>query len=544
MVKAVLLAVTAAALGYAQAQPAGALEGHVTSLNGEPLKKVTLRLQKLQTAPAGQVLLINGAAQTPLLTAESDDAGNFVFEQLDPGSYLLNADRTGYLRQSYIAGATGVSNSLTIRPGQRTSGIALKMTPQAMIGGKVTDEDGDPYPNARVMLGRWSYSTGRKQFVPAGNVGTAADGTFVIGGLSAGRYYLNVNDQSVINGREEAYVTTYYPGVTDASAAVPIEVGAGKDLRGIEVRMRKSRVFRISGKVIDSSTGAPPPNMSVNLYPEDAADLNGARPSAQVRDGAFEFQRLVPGSYIVQANPMTIRAVDGTMTTISLVGRQVVAVGNGNVDDVVLRLGAGAQVTGKMVTEGAAPPAPAARPRILLTPTEGVTPGAGNAQVNEDGSFLLKNLTPAKYRVSVVPMPPGTYLKSVRFGGVDITKTGLDVTSGNGGNLEMTLSSHPADVRGVARGATSVTIWSADSDVARTAGASIEGTFSFMGLPPGEYHIAAWEQVETGLANVPGFRNAFNSKTAAVRLSEDSHESVEVPLIGRDAIEAEAAKFR
>jgi hypothetical protein len=43
---------------------------------------------------------------------------------------------------------------------------------------------------------------------------------------------------------------------------------------------------------------------------------------------------------------------------------------------------------------------------------------------------------------------------------------------------------------------------------------------------------------------VPEFRFKFEDKAATVKLDEDAHESLEAPLIGREAIEAEVAKLQ
>ena len=54
----------------------------------------------------------------------------------------------------------------------------------------------------------------------------------------------------------------------------------------------------------------------------------------------------------------------------------------------------------------------------------------------------------------------------------------------------------------------------------------------------------AWEDVESGLAQDPDFRKRFESQATSLTLRENSHETAEVKLTGKDAIEAEAAKVR
>ncbi|MGH9810316.1 MAG: hypothetical protein ACRD9W_24225, partial [Terriglobia bacterium] len=70
------------------------------------------------------------------------------------------------------------------------------------------------------------------------------------------------------------------------------------------------------------------------------------------------------------------------------------------------------------------------------------------------------------------------------------------------------------------------------------------GSFKFTGLGPGDYRVAAWDLVDVAIAQVPEFRAKFESKAAKVKLSENSHETVDAPLIPRDAIDAAAAEIR
>jgi uncharacterized surface anchored protein len=89
-----------------------------------------------------------------------------------------------------------------------------------------------------------------------------------------------------------------------------------------------------------------------------------------------------------------------------------------------------------------------------------------------------------------------------------------------------------------------VQIWLPDEDIAKTANTDQAGNFKLSGLAPGEYHMVAWEDIEPGLSQDPAFRARFDSQATTVKLRDNSHETVEVKLIGKDAIETEAAKVR
>ncbi len=48
---------------------------------------------------------------------------------------------------------------------------------------------------------------------------------------------------------------------------------------------------------------------------------------------------------------------------------------------------------------------------------------------------------------------------------------------------------------------------------------------------------------DAAIVQAPEFRAKFEGKAAKVKLSENSHETVEVPLIPRDATDAAAAEL-
>src|SRR5579863_244548 len=556
-----ILAAICAAQTPGTAQQRGSLSGTVTGVAGEPLKSATLTLRAQQpgTQSAGAGL----PSQPPAYAASSDTAGNFAFEDLPPGRYNLSSERAGYLRANYTASSNGPITVLDLTSGQTLTGIAIKMTPQAVISGKITDENGDPCPNVNVQLARWAYVGGQKRLQPSNGGQTNAEGVFAIGNLAAGSYYISAIAQpvgqrdAIEKGPQEIYVTTYYPGVIEPSGAIAVQVTAGAVVRGAEIRMRKSRAFRVQGKLAGPAAETASSNRPLRLIPKDGPNL-GPQPFATVRDGSFDFERVSPGVYILEA--MQSRPGEGG------VGRQVITVGNADVDDLVLSLAPGAEITGTISTEGPVPPPQPqqpqqpgtppgfnARPSVVIT----MDNGASRAQTNDDGTFAIHNIIPGVYRVQVQPLPPGTYIKSIRFGSLDLLKTPLDLTSGSGGTLNVVLSPNAGDISGIVHGTDGmpavsvlVSLWTPGvpaeeiTDFTRTAQTDANGQFKFASLPPGDYRIAAWEQIDPGLSTTPDFRIKFESSAAAVKLNENGHENIEAPLIGHEAIEAEAAKLQ
>lgn len=580
------LFLTGIALGLAQAPPAtqtekAHVEGQITNAGGEPLKKAMVRLQGTFTSQppvAGMPVLPTS------YTSETDAAGHFVFEEVDPGRYTLSAERTGYVRTAYGARSTSSpAIPVNLAAGQKLTGLSIKLTPQGTITGRVLDEDGDPVGRAQVMVSRMQYQNGRKALMPAGSASSLPDGTYQVFGLAAGRYYLNANDvqsgivvgQNELPGRkgpQETLVATYYPNALDLSSATPIDITPGSDMRGIDIRLQKARVFRVRGKVI----GAGPSNgtFALQLVSQDSMDMiqllnrmmNIVRP-----DGSFDFPRVLPGTYTIRAQNVRVNSDQGPSTP--LFCNQVITVSDANLENVEVVLAPGGEISGTIRMEGrdqdqqqrndaakasatGAASSPAVRTMVLLSPVQ-LGMGGSSTQAKDDGTFQIKNIAPDKYNVVVNGLPAGAYLKSVRYGGQDVTRTTLDLTSGASGQLDVLLSPDAADIAGVVHNSkgetipsTMIGLWeSGATDTGgrtpfyRTAMSDQNGNFQLKNLPPGEYKVAAWEVSDSFLQD-PSFRAKFESQAATVKVGASAHGNTDLTLISQEAIEVEAAKLR
>jgi hypothetical protein len=69
------------------------------------------------------------------------------------------------------------------------------------------------------------------------------------------------------------------------------------------------------------------------------------------------------------------------------------------------------------------------------------------------------------------------------------------------------------------------------------------GDFRIAGLAPGDYYIAAWEDIEADLTYDPNFLQRFTSQATALTLEEGAHQTVQPKLISREDAATEAAKL-
>jgi len=156
--------------GWSLAQPSSpeqpAISGTVTNASGEPLRRVIVQLSPapVYLGPSTDVPGSNAATET-------DSQGNFAFEDVAPGRYMLTAERTGYLTTRYLIPRGG---PLVIEVGKRATDIVIKMVPQGIIAGRVLDDENEPLVSATVTVRLYSSPGRRQQIEPPGTGTTNA----------------------------------------------------------------------------------------------------------------------------------------------------------------------------------------------------------------------------------------------------------------------------------------------------------------------------------------------------------------------------------
>jgi protocatechuate 3,4-dioxygenase beta subunit len=546
------------------------LEGTVlNSITGEPVPRADVRLQRNANA--------NGPG--PSSYNQTGDAnGKFVFDNVAAGIYGLIAEKSGF-----IIGGPG--NLLSINKGQSFEKLDIKLLPQGVIVGRVIDENGEPLAmGSQVFWFQYGYVQGKKQLIRRLEGSFAASdsqtltndlGEYRFANLRPGKYFVvaiaplpNVRsgDLSGTSGPQERNVDTYYPSATDPAVAVPVEVTAGAESRGIDIHVKRAAVYSIRGKVV----GGAGSTKLMSLTRTDG--IPGTPGVTQVRpDGSFEFPYVSPGSYVL--NPRA--SIPSGPLPFS--GSLDIKVTNRNLDDLMLQLvpTASGEINGTVRVEGGdlqailkPQPTPSLPPGASTTARSGIyvafrepgenCPSGGRIwPVSVDGTFQIQQIAPSKYSWCVTNLPSGTYIKSARFNDQDVTREFIDTTNSGGGTIEIVVSRKSADLagsvaddKGVLKAGVRVTLWMKTADPSNSNGGVYQtttdqnGSFRLSGLAPGNYYAAAWEEIlPPGLEMYPEFLSRFNGDTTAVTLEEGGHASRNAKFISAERIDAEIAKL-
>lgn len=522
------------------------IEGSVVKvLTGEPLKRAWVVLRKAE------------GRESPVSTT-TDSSGHFLLKDIKPGRYRLWVERSGYVPREYGERKHNTSGAiLALEPGQHLRDIVFRLIPTGAISGRVIDEDNEPVAGVRVQALRNSYLRGRPELVLAGAAVTNDLGEYRLYGLPPGHYYVSANYTprpttfglaATITGAdtagsvaEESYAPTYYPGTNSPSRAAPVGLGAGENVGGFDFTLLPVRTVPLRGRVFDAVTGRPGRGARIRLGPRDSGARGFLfRSEIVVEDvhGAFEIRGVPPGSYVLSATWLE----EGKVYS----ARQAVDVGSSGLDTINLELAPAVDVLGRIRIEGNAQ-VRLTDLRVLLQPHEDtVTEGTG-ASVNSDGTFVLKDVADEAYSLSVVGAPENFFLKVARLGSDDVIEAAFSLHRARlPGSLELVLSSAGGHIQGIvlneqrefSSGALVVLVPESrrrsQSRLYGTTTTDQYGRFSLQGIPPGEYKLFAWEDVEPGAYQDPDFLRRHEKRGEYVRVEEAGRYSIELRLIPAD----------
>ncbi|HJZ95028.1 MAG TPA: carboxypeptidase regulatory-like domain-containing protein, partial [Candidatus Solibacter sp.] len=429
----------------------------------------------------------------------TDAEGKFTISTVLKGSYMIAADRVGFVDLTPGSG----SHPLELKDaGDKKNGVKFNLTPTGAITGRVLDANGEPMEGVMVGL----EIGGNQQH------GTTTDdrGVYRFGGLRPGKVRVRARKQwppfppeiRTDGTAEIHYAATYFPSAPNAKSAQWVEVAAARESTGIDIRMIRMPVIRLSGKVL----GMPPGVQGGHL------SIRPVNSGAQIKaDGSFEVWRIDPGKYTLTAE-VNQQGPNGNLNS----GPIAIEVGETDLDNVTIQLFPSGELHGTVIfedEEARTPPRPPARQqqnagqrqalqqvrRIMLRALETMAMYGG--EMKEDGSFTVPNVAAGKYRAEF--SGGALYVKSMSLGPQNFDGASLDLM---GGVTSAPLTLHIATAKGVVSGTVSDTkgpVGGAHVVIAgdwlergstRQAVTKDDGTYSIPGVAPGKYRIFVVEE--------------------------------------------------
>jgi hypothetical protein len=340
-------------------------------------------------------------------------------------------------------------------------------------------------------------------------------------------------DSTPLSPAKKDYVPVYYPGATDSSGASAIEVAPGAQVRA-DIALRKAATVAVKGRVVVEVSGAGPPAARLSrraAHDDSATGTYRIRPGIVNASGEFEVRGVVPGHYTAMA--------EVSKSGRSYAGWTAVDVAETNIEGVVIVIRDDVALTGKVRLEDDAK-ADLSNARVQVQhggPQTGSTLLRRTYPVAEDRTFRVADLGHERYGLAIGGLPDGFYARNILSGNVDVTFTGVDLTSGAAAPVEIVLSPKAGVVSGAAEAGATVVLVPNEKERAalaafyRQAAADQFGRFTFRNVAPGDYTVFAWEEVEPTAWMDPEFLKPIQEKGSPVTVAESSEASLQVTVI-------------
>jgi hypothetical protein len=439
----------------------------------------------------GARVFLTGLTDSVHRVAEADVSGEARFESLPAGDFDLAAEKNGFAR-----GVFGPSRRVSPIPISVAQGVEFKATiviqRLGAIQGRVSDEKGDPQ-TAEVRLLRYQRGTEVRRLQVVSSSRSSPDGVFRFPSVSPGDYFVCARAIGIREAGTLTPVPACFGGSREPAGAAALRVSPG-DLAGdVNVFVRYEPPARLQGKVLDPN-GQPAASAEVNIVPviDDGFGMTSIRTGIS---GEFA-ATLLPGLYHV-----VVRGAGSAEVTMTA----------GTISEVLVPLGRGANLSGRIVTpDGTLPalpvgttvfelvPAPSAFSHLMSNIPVRVTDASSL-------SFVGLAIPPGDYRIKMQDAVKDWLPVSAASGNRDLLADGLRIQGTDQiGDLAFALVRASARIAGRVVGPDDRPIfdrkvlvfpadrryWTRAFNRIRWAQPGTDGQFEISALPAGQFLIA------------------------------------------------------
>lgn len=500
-------------------------------------------------------------------STRTDDQGAFEFKALPAGSYRVNA-ATGQFAAQYLPLSFGArrpmmdpGTPIDLADGQTFDKATIALPRGGVIVGRVTDDGGEPMARVQVYSLLYPSGTNRGQRTGGGFNQTDDLGQFRLFGLQPGEYAIVAEarmntfmppNMAQPDGDEDrsGFLTTYFPATADEGAAQRVRVRSGSETPGVEIRMSRGRLYRMSGLVMDSQ-GRPLPRVNGMVGRRTGGTAMFNTGFSTDEQGRFQMQNLQPGTYRIvirqrQQNfgPNGPEGDPGEMASVP------VTLAGADVENLTIVTAPGVTLSGQVEFEQGPPDRPLKGVRVSAVPGDpeasmmfGPPP---NATVEADMTFKLLGLSGELLIRGGGGLPPTHYIKAVLLNGSDISDVPREFKTGD--RITLLVSSRPATIEGTvtdAKGTPTTdagiiifpddkSAWRSNSTRVRRGGPDSQGRYRLTPLHPGRYFILAAPRER--LTTFPGtdypvFYEELSKEATTLVVNEDETRTVDLKVV-------------
>jgi len=433
------------------------ISGRVT-IAGKPAVNAKVVITEVNDRPApgnqGFSIDLPGSGAGEDYVALTDAEGRYHVTNLPEGKYEAHVSLGGCVREKTSQNESLVE-SFSLNEGASRENVDFALVRGGVITGRVTDADGRPLIARAVSLqvvdeggqklDARNFQDAQSMMTLLGMLQTDDRGVYRIFGLRAGRYVVSAGGDSNMasaTGASAEYARVWHPDATDENRAKVIEVAAGGEVTGVDIRLGVAKkTYEASGRVVDDETGKPIAGASV-IYTKSGGSgesmdfgLSGATPRTD-EQGNFHFSGLTPGQYRLSLADFASFLTGGDSGYYSDGAKFEIQ--SADVAGVEIRAKRGATISGVAVIEDADQSGKSGLSQtIIMAYSEPTSMPPSPNEVDENA--LASAMTPVSSRIG---SDGGFSLKGVRPGKVmiqafSINGAALNITRIERGGVEM-----------------------------------------------------------------------------------------------------------
>jgi hypothetical protein len=355
-------------------------------------------------------------------------------------------------------------------------------------------------------------------------------GEYTIRGFEPDKYYVGAYP----NGGTPAF----YPSSLTIDGAQLVELGEGTEVTHVDIIVPPGKGATVQG-TIEAADGCKP--MGVTAISREFGGIEGVVIRAKSGEADFEVSGLRAGDYWLRA-----RARKGDLIC---EGWMSIAVDGNGRTGIELRPVPPVDIHGRVEVEGAAAGATLSGLHLALDNSYSAGYEGIKIPVDDDGTFTLKSLPPAVYRITP-RYTSRAYFRAMRLGDTDITEKGLDLTHGApSGDVILILNAGGGSLRGIVRDETGngaagaliallPLVRPTDPQRARTLSKltvpDLHGAYAFVGVPPGTYRLLAWKVGTADGKTVlydPDYSKPFEGQSRIVEITPYAQQKIDIETV-------------
>jgi len=446
----------------------------------------------------GRVIFASVKARQNSQSVVTSDDGKFEFTGVPGGKYSLTGAKRGFISAGYEQ-HDQYATAIVTGAGLETDNLVLKLSPQALLGGRVLDEAGEPARNASVTLYFDNHLEGVHEIRTFRNAQTNDLGNYEIDGLIPGTYYLSVSTQpwyaihptgptrsqsKVDASLDVSYPVTYYGDVTEPESATPITVHGGEHLQ-LDLHLNPVPSLHLVVHVPESRPEQIP-------YPQlEQPSFEGSVPLGALQtqldsQGNWDIAGVPAGKYDIRMMGPTFKArlsgveVNGANTEVDASSGEAVAT-------LKVTISTEAPITGNL--------------NVLMNSKKAPFPAVRT--LDSKGVAEFDDLSPGRYEAQVVGAGRRYAITKIAAEGATLSGHAITLSAGASASLSLALGTGSAEVQGVAKrdgkpfsGAMVVLVPhnpEGNRDLCRRDQSDLDGTFVLHNVVPGSYAAVAIE---------------------------------------------------